>query len=119
MRRPADTGLSRVAGFFRTSPSSKRSAVFLGMRLERRLLSTRRGFLGYMSSCTRRILPAPGFGTRYVVLAYEVLLHRPLWNLSTCQHNDCLWMDVPFILESEHVHSNTQAYSAGGRAGSG
>lgn len=33
----------------------------------------------------------PGFGTHYVVLVYELLLHRPLRNLPTAQHNDCLW----------------------------
>jgi len=52
----------------------------------------------------------PGFGTHYVVLAYDYELKQELENLPADQHGTYLWMTPSQILESSEVHQNTKAY---------
>lgn len=52
-----------------------------------------------------------GFGTHYVVLAYELILdiHTAL---PQDQHGDYRWLPVPDLLAAPEVHPNTKAYFA-------
>jgi len=51
-----------------------------------------------------------GYGTHYVVLAYELNLnHRPPI-VSDRQHSDFRWMTPAELISSPDVHHNTQAY---------
>jgi colanic acid biosynthesis protein WcaH len=51
-----------------------------------------------------------GYGTHYVVLAYELNLnHRPPI-VSDRQHSDFCWMTPAELISSPDVHHNTQAY---------
>jgi colanic acid biosynthesis protein WcaH len=51
-----------------------------------------------------------GYGTHYVVLAYELnLSHRPPV-VSDWQHSDFRWMTPAELISSPDVHHNTQAY---------
>ena len=52
----------------------------------------------------------PGFGTQYVVLAYEITLSQPLHGLPLEQHAEYRWLTPEEILISSEVHPNTQAY---------
>ncbi len=55
----------------------------------------------------------PGYGTHYVVLAYEVALdHRPK-TLPLDQHDEYAWLAEPDLLTSPEVHENTKAYFRG------
>jgi len=51
-----------------------------------------------------------GFGTHYIVLAYEVSDVEPLSELPMAQHSRYRWMDVAGLLGAEDVHQNTKAY---------
>ena len=51
-----------------------------------------------------------GYGTHYVVLAYELKLkQRPSIELDT-QHSNVRWMSESEVLSAVDVHSNTKAY---------
>ena len=52
----------------------------------------------------------PGFGTQYVVLAYELRLPIETTALPTEQHAEYRWMQPEEVLRSPEVHPNTQAY---------
>lgn len=52
----------------------------------------------------------PGFGTQYVVLAYEVRVSLELTALPKEQHGEYRWMTSEELLRSQEVHPNTQAY---------
>ena len=51
-----------------------------------------------------------GFGTHYVVLAYEFTLSLDGTELPTDQHGDYEWMTVEKLIRSPEVHKNTKAY---------
>ena len=51
-----------------------------------------------------------GFGTHYVVLAYEFTLSLNGSELPTDQHGDYEWMTVEKLVDSNEVHENTKAY---------
>jgi len=51
-----------------------------------------------------------GFGTHYVVLAYEFTLSLDGSALPTEQHGDYEWMTVEKLVSSNEVHKNTKAY---------
>ncbi len=55
----------------------------------------------------------PGFGTHYVVLAFEVKLTGDLPALPLEQHTLYRWMTVPELLRDEHVHPYTKNYFNG------
>jgi colanic acid biosynthesis protein WcaH len=52
----------------------------------------------------------PGYGTHYVVLAYELSLALPPDALPGDQHNDSRWFFVDELMRNGDVHSNTKAY---------
>ncbi len=51
-----------------------------------------------------------GFGTHYVVLAYEVRLLEPHRGLPTVQHHEYRWFRVEDVVKAENVHPYTKAY---------
>lgn len=53
---------------------------------------------------------AEGFGTHYVVLAYELRLDAATLNLPPDQHERYLWLTDEEILRREDVHANSRAY---------
>ena len=53
---------------------------------------------------------APGFGTHYVVLGYEVRAPLDLAKLPKEQHADYRWMRPEELLSSAEVHEHTKAY---------
>lgn len=54
-----------------------------------------------------------GFGTHYVVLAYELDLDLPTASLPKEQHGEYAWMTEAEILAAPDVHPNTKAYFPG------
>jgi len=52
----------------------------------------------------------PGFGTHYVVLAYEIIMSGPLKELPDDQHHQYKWFKVESLLKNDKVHPNTKAY---------
>ncbi len=52
----------------------------------------------------------PGFGTHYVVLAFEVKLIESLRGLPNVQHNQYRWFTVEDLLQAQDVHPYTKAY---------
>ncbi len=52
----------------------------------------------------------PGFGTHYVVLAYEIKLAEPLRGLPNVQHHQYRWFRVEDLLQAQDVHPYTRAY---------
>ena len=52
----------------------------------------------------------PGFGTQYVVLAYEITMRLPKSDLPNEQHGEYRWIRPEEALQSQEVHPNTQAY---------
>ena len=53
---------------------------------------------------------AGGFGTHYVVLAYDLRLTRRLTQLPTDQHEGYRWLTPGEVLADPMVHENTKAY---------
>jgi colanic acid biosynthesis protein WcaH len=53
---------------------------------------------------------APGFGTHYVVLAYEVTSSEMAEQPPDDQHAEFRWFDVPALLTDQSVHSHTKSY---------
>jgi colanic acid biosynthesis protein WcaH len=53
-----------------------------------------------------------GFGTHYVVLAYEVVVPDHLEPRPDAQHRELAWWRVPDLLGSPAVHPHTKAYFA-------
>jgi colanic acid biosynthesis protein WcaH len=62
-------------------------------------------------------LELPGFGTHYVVLAYEVVTVVADAALPREQHGEYAWMTEPELLSSPEVHENTKAYFRSAKAG--
>ena len=52
----------------------------------------------------------PGFGTHYVVIAYELTLSIGLESLPRDQHGEYLWLKPNDLVRSSEVHENTKAY---------
>ena len=52
----------------------------------------------------------PGFGTQYVVLAYEIKMPLQITSLPNEQHGEYRWLEPDEALRSPEVHPNTQAY---------
>jgi len=55
-------------------------------------------------------LGKPGFGTHYVVIAYEFQVPEPLRSLPTDQHSEYQWLTPAEMLAHPEVHENTKAY---------
>jgi colanic acid biosynthesis protein WcaH len=51
-----------------------------------------------------------GFGTHYVVLAYEVIADEQSLPLPKDQHGEFAWMAVADLLRTPGVHENVKAY---------
>ena len=51
-----------------------------------------------------------GFGTHYVVLAYEIETPETKFNPLENQHSRYKWLDENSILKARNVHPNTKAY---------
>ncbi len=58
-----------------------------------------------------------GFGTHYVVLAYELTCPERALQLPTDQHGEFIWLTVPELLRQPEVHANTKTYFRSGKAG--
>ena len=54
-----------------------------------------------------------GFGTHYVVLAYELILTQTPASLPTQQHEDYVWKTEREVLDWPAVHEFTKAYFRG------
>jgi len=52
----------------------------------------------------------PGFGTHYVVLAYELTAPPHDWRLPNDQHGEFAWLTVAELLQSPQVHQYVKAY---------
>jgi colanic acid biosynthesis protein WcaH len=52
----------------------------------------------------------PGFGTHYIVLAYEMTLDLDLRSLPQEQHGEYRWLSPEALLADAEVHPNTKAY---------
>ena len=52
----------------------------------------------------------PGYGTHYVVLAYELRIGATSQLRTDPQHSEYVWWAEPAILASDKVHENTKAY---------
>jgi colanic acid biosynthesis protein WcaH len=52
----------------------------------------------------------PGFGTHYVVLAYELNIAAQDLQLPDDQHGEFVWLTEAEILRSPDVHENVKAY---------
>jgi colanic acid biosynthesis protein WcaH len=52
----------------------------------------------------------PGFGTHYIVLAYEIVVPDELEPRPDAQHHELKWWRVPDLLASLEVHPYTKAY---------
>ena len=52
----------------------------------------------------------PGYGTRYISLAYELGLQDTSGIVPDSQHSECVWWTEAALLESDRVHENTKKY---------
>lgn len=52
----------------------------------------------------------PGYGTHYVVLAYELRVDKSAIPKIDSQHAEFVWWSEAEILASPHAHPNTKAY---------
>jgi colanic acid biosynthesis protein WcaH len=59
----------------------------------------------------------PGFGTHYVVLAYELIAPPQDWRLPNEQHTEFAWLTEAELLQSPQVHQHTKAYFLPGKSG--
>jgi len=83
----------------------------LGVEME---LSQAR-FIGvYEHIYQENVFEKDGFGTHYVVLAYELILSETPGSLPTQQHEDYVWKNEREILDWPGVHEYTKAYFRGG-----
>ena len=82
--------------------------------VERRIEEGR--FLGvYEHFYTTNNPERPGFGTHYVVLAYELTLPQQDWRLPKDQHGEFAWLTEAELLTSPQVHQYTKNYFLTGR----
>jgi len=82
----------------------------LGLQLE---LKQARFFGVYEHIYQENVFRKPGFGTHYVVLAYELALPEQPASLPTAQHEDYVWKTETEVLAWSAVHENTKAYFRG------
>ena len=54
----------------------------------------------------------PGFGTHYLVLAWELPLQPRAAYLPRQQHRDYRWVDVEELASDSAIHPNSRAYAA-------
>jgi len=86
------------------------TAAELGVQME---LSKAR-FVGvYEHIYNENVFGRQGFGTHYVVLAYEVSLAERPASLPTQQHEDYVWKMEREVLDWPDVHEYTKAYFRG------
>ena len=52
----------------------------------------------------------PGFGTHYVVLAYELIAPPEAWRPPNDQHAEFAWLTEAELLRSPQVHQHTKDY---------
>jgi colanic acid biosynthesis protein WcaH len=52
----------------------------------------------------------PGYGTHYVVLAYELRLNQHPTILLDSQHSNCKWLNEVELIAASDVHENTKTY---------
>ncbi len=79
----------------------------LGFELEREQAQ----FLGvYEHLYPANFAEEPGFGTHYVVLAYEFPLPQGAVPEPDGQHDNLQWFPVPGLLREPAVHPNVKAY---------
>ena len=52
----------------------------------------------------------PGFGTHYVVLAYELIAPPEAWRPPNEQHAEYAWLTETELLQSPQVHQHTKDY---------
>ena len=57
-----------------------------------------------------------GFGTYYVVLAYELTAPPQDWRLPNDQHGEFAWLTEAELLQSPQVHQYTKAYFLSGKS---
>jgi colanic acid biosynthesis protein WcaH len=57
----------------------------------------------------------PGFGTHYIVLAFEIQMARELTSLPLNQHSDYKWESISELLDDALVHPYTKNYFNGTR----
>ena len=53
----------------------------------------------------------PGFGTHYVVLAWELRADLPITRLPGEQHRDYRWVSVAELAADASIHPNSRAYA--------
>ena len=54
----------------------------------------------------------PGFGTHYVVLAWELTLPPGAVNFPRQQHRNYRWVALEVLARDPAIHPNTRAYAA-------
>lgn len=52
----------------------------------------------------------PGYGTHYIVLAYQLDFDLDTTGLPSDQHGEYLWLTSTELMKSTRVHPNTKAY---------
>jgi colanic acid biosynthesis protein WcaH len=55
----------------------------------------------------------PGFGTHYIVIAFELKLEEALPTLPMEQHGNYQWFSIPGLLQDEGVHRHVKNYFNG------
>jgi colanic acid biosynthesis protein WcaH len=95
-----DDAFARIANAELHMPLTHREAIFLGV---------------YEHLYADNVFEEPGFGTHYIVLAYEVAVRGPLGDLPSGQHSEYKWWSTPDLLASDVVHANTKAYFQGAK----
>jgi len=97
-----------------TTPAAFRRLTVLELGFEKELKQAR--FLGqYDHFYPTNALGKPGFGTHYVVLAYELKLAEKPTALPPAQHDDYVWRTPEEILNATDVHENTKVYFREGK----
>ena len=92
------------------------TAAELGVQLE---LNQAR-FIGvYEHIYQENVFGKEGFGTHYIVLAYELILSEAPASLPTQQHEDYVWKMEREVVDWPAVHEYTKAYFRGVPPGSG
>jgi colanic acid biosynthesis protein WcaH len=98
----------------RITKNELRAAAFrrvCRMELGRECEMTQARFIGTFDHVyPTNALGQPGFGTHYVVLAFELSFPDTDWVLPKEQHVDYLWATDAEILGHPEVHENAKAY---------
>jgi colanic acid biosynthesis protein WcaH len=106
-------GLLFVPGS-RISKNEKMAAAFeriTGEELGQKVPLSEARFVGvYEHLYSANRFNRPGFGTHYIVLAYELRLKLDPMKLPKDQHGEYLWLRPEELMRSPEVHANTKAY---------